>query len=252
MVSKVCRFAVLLIIVSAFTNFGIAVQAGPNSAVLPQGGWVMASAQDTGKQGTGAENGSIILIGASYAAGLNMETIAGRRLVNKGIGGEQSFETLARFDQEVIALKPDAVIMWGFINDIFRSEREKVDSAVERIKTSYVAMIGKAIENGITPILATEVTMSPRPGAKAWAMSLIPRMMGKTSYQEYVNGHVMQANQWLKAYAAENGIAILDLQSLLAEGDVMRKTKYSQPDGSHISDEGYRLIADHIREHAKL
>lgn len=211
----------------------------------------MAMAQVSGKTGAGASGGAIIILGASYAAGLELGTLADRQVINKGVGGEQSFESLARFDQEVIAEKPAAVILWGFINDIFRSDREKVDAAVERIKSSYVTMIDKARQNGITPIVATEVTMSPRPGFKAWVTSLIPRIMGKTSYQDYINGHVMHVNEWLKAYADENNILLLDLQAVLAEGGVMRKTKYAQPDGSHISDEGYGRIAEYIRANVK-
>jgi hypothetical protein len=76
-------------------------------------------------------------------------------------------------------------------------------------------------------------------------------MMGKTSYQEYVNGHVMDVNQWLKIYAGENDILLLDLQAVLAEGGVMRNTKYAQADGSHISDEGYRRIEEYIRANVR-
>jgi lysophospholipase L1-like esterase len=212
----------------------------------------MVLAQDTGKQVTGDAGGSIIIIGASYAAGLKMEMLAGRPVINKGIGGEQSFETLARFDREVIAAKPEAVVLWGFINDIFRSDREKADAAVERIKASYKEMVDKARANGITPIVATEVTIGPRPGVLEWFKSLLPRMLGKTSYHEYVNGHIMRANQWLKAYAQEKGVVLLDLQELLAEGGIARKPKYSQQDGSHISDEGYRRIAEYIRANIKI
>ena len=235
----------VLLAVSIFS--GSFAQADSGNVNSDKGGAAMVEAQGAGKPQTGAAEDSIILIGASYAAGLKMDTLAGRKVLNKGVGGEQSFETLARFDQEVIALKPDAVIMWGFINDIFRADREKVDVAIERIKSSYIEMIKRASENGITPIVATEVTMSLRPGFKAWAMSLLPRIMGKTSYQDYINGQVMQVNHWLTTYANENGILLLDLQAVLADDGVMRKATYSQADGSHISDEGYRLLAEYIR-----
>jgi len=241
--------AIVLIFSMILIYPGSVAQAGPSKAKTTEG--LMVTTQISGKPGSGASGGAIIIMGASYAAGLDLETLMDRQVINKGVGGEQSFESLTRFDQEVIAEKPAAVILWGFINDIFRSDREKVAAAVERIKSSYMAMIEKARQNGITPIIATEVTMSLRPGFKAWARSLIPRMMGKTSYQEYINGHVMRVNQWLKQYADEKGILLLDLQAVLAEGDVMRKTRYAQADGSHISDEGYRRIGEYIRANVK-
>jgi lysophospholipase L1-like esterase len=242
--------AIVLIFSTSLIYPGSVAQAGPVSVKDKEGGQMEAT-QVSGKPGSGASGGAIIIIGASYAAGLELETLMDRQVINKGVGGEQSFESLARFDQEIIAEKPAAVILWGFINDIFRSDREKVDAALERIKSSYVAMIEKARQNGVTPIVATEVTMSLRPGFKAWVRSLIPRMMSKTSYQEYINGHVMRVNQWLKKYADENGILLLDLQAVLAEGGVMRKTRYAQADGSHISDEGYRRIKEYIRANVR-
>ncbi len=252
----------LLVMLMAVAGFGIGAeayagrmpirQAGSLAAVSSNGGMIVASAKDLQERNTGVQgSGEVILIGASYAAGLNMETVAGRRLINKGIGGEQSFETLARFDREVIALKPDAVILWGFINDIFRTEREKIGDALERIKSSYIAMIDKARENGIVPIVATEVTLSERPGFKAWVTGLIPRMLGKTSYQEYVNGHVMEINRWLKSYAREKGVIVLDFQALLADGGIMRKKAYSQKDGSHITEKGYAMLAEVVDANLK-
>jgi len=241
---------ILLFFSAALIYPGSVTQAG-SSNLNGKEEWLMAAAQVSDKPGSGASDGAIIIMGASYAAGLELEMLADRQVINKGVGGEQSFESMARFDQEVITEKPVAVILWGFINDIFRSDREKVGAAVERIKSSYVAMIEKARQNGVTPIVATEVTMSLRPGFKAWAMSLIPRMMGKSSYQEYVSGHVMHVNQWLKQYADDNGILLLDLQAVLANGGIMRKTRYAQADGSHISDEGYLRLVEYIRAKVK-
>ena len=42
-------------------------------------------------------------------------------VINRGVAGQQSFELLARFDNDVVPERPRAVILWGFINDIFRA-----------------------------------------------------------------------------------------------------------------------------------
>ena len=95
------------------------------------------------------------------------------------------------------------MIIWGFINDIFRSEKDKLNETLERIKANFVEMISLAQENGIEPIVATEITMGPLPGFRELVGSWLGKIRGKTSYQDFVNGHVMQINQWLKAYAGE-------------------------------------------------
>jgi hypothetical protein len=73
-----------------------------------------------------AEDDRIVLLGASYVRGWNLQDIAGCRVINKGVNGEQSFEMLSRFEQDVIAVCPRAVIIWGYINDIFRSEKANI------------------------------------------------------------------------------------------------------------------------------
>jgi lysophospholipase L1-like esterase len=189
---------------------------------------------------------SIVLLGASYAKGLRLDEIKGYKLVNKGVAGDTSFEMLDRFSNDVVALNPEKVIIWGFINDVHNSDRSKVENAIEKIKKSYVEMIVLAQKNNIEPILVTEITMSRRPGIMEILRSWRAKLGIKPTYQDYVNGHVMLVNQWLKKYAEENGLKILDFQSLLAEGGVMRNKAYAKEDGGHISEKGYNLINEYL------
>ena len=189
---------------------------------------------------------SVVLLGASYAKGLQLDEINGYNLVNKGVAGDTSPEMLERFSNDVVALNPEKVILWGFINDIHNADKDKVENAVEKIKKSYVEMIVLAQKNNIEPILVTEITMSRRAGIMEILRSWRAKLGIKPTYQDYVNGHVMVVNQWLKEYANENGLKILDFQSLLAEGGVMRNKAYAQDDGGHVSEEGYKLINEYL------
>jgi hypothetical protein len=53
----------------------------------------------------------IVLLGASFAAGWQLPQVSGHPIVNKGVGGNHSFDMLARFDRDVVALRPRAVIV---------------------------------------------------------------------------------------------------------------------------------------------
>ena len=94
-----------------------------------------------------------------YAGGWKVETLAGVPIVNKGVTGQQSFELLARFEADVQAFQPGAVVLWGFINDVFRSPRDRIQQSLARVRTSCAQMVAVARVAGIEPILATEVTM---------------------------------------------------------------------------------------------
>ncbi len=200
-----------------------------------------------GKSMKGTSEKPIVILGASYAAGLKIDNLEGRPVINKGIGGNQSFEMLARFDKDVTSLNPEVVILWGFINDIFRSDREKMDDTLAKIKECYSDMTALAEKNGIQPVLATEVTMSLRPGLKEAVGNFIGKVTGKVSYQEYISTRVIEINRWLKKYAAERELVVLDIQSLLTDGKTLRKKIYAQEDGSHISVEGYQVISDYLQ-----
>ena len=199
----------------------------------------------------------IVLIGASYAKGWDIKEANGITIINKGVSGEQSFEMLVRFNQDVISQKPRAVIIWGFINDIFRSKREEISLAIERAEKSFMEMVKLSQENGIIPILATEVTIRPKVGFKETLTGWVGWLMGKKSYQDYINQQVLDMNQWLRDYAKANNLQILDLQPVISDKHGKRLKEYATNDGSHISKKGYErltlyirgILAGYLREH---
>ncbi|MCP9469243.1 MAG: GDSL-type esterase/lipase family protein [Nitrospira sp.] len=165
--------------------------------------------------------------------------------------GQQSFEMLGRFETDVIAIKPDAVLIWGFINDIFRSDQDKIEEALARARESLSAMVELARKAGIVPILATEVTVRGKEGWKEGIASFTGKMLGKESYQDYVNKHVRNVNQWIKEKAAAEGILLMDIHAALSDSKGERVKEHSKPDGSHISEEGYRVLTKFLEERLK-
>jgi lysophospholipase L1-like esterase len=186
--------------------------------------------------------GKLVVIGASYAKGWTPGTLAGLRVVNRGAGGEQTHEVLARFDRDVIAEAPRAVIIWGFINDIFRSGDRGIDATLAASRRNLAAMIDKAAAAGIAPIVATEVTVTGPAGLVQRLKGFAGRLLGRKSYQDYVNRHVRETNEWLRRLAAERKLVVLDLETLLAEANGERKREYATEDGSHLTPQAYDAI----------
>lgn len=188
------------------------------------------------------QNGYIVLTGASYAKGWPLKNIKGLSVINRGVDGAQSFEVLSRFRKDVITVKPRAVIIWGYINDIFRTNRNKIDIAIKKAKDSFVAMVELSKKNGIIPILATEVTLGNKKGVMDALKYWVGKLLGKTSYQDYINKHVLDLNRWLKSYAQKNNLLVLDLQPIISDANNLRLKEYATEDGSHISKQGYEKL----------
>jgi lysophospholipase L1-like esterase len=186
--------------------------------------------------------GSVVILGASYAKGWNPGTLGAHECLNRGVDGEQSHQMRARFERDVLAHRPRSVIIWGYINDIHRSERDRIAETKERAKQSFVEMIELARANGIEPIVATELTIRSRDSWTELIAGLIGRLLGKESYQDYINSQVLELNDWLKQYAAENGIFVLDLQPVLSDGYGRRRREYATEDGSHVTQAGYEAL----------
>ena len=185
---------------------------------------------------------TIVVLGASYAAGWKLDSIGDMRVVNKGVSGQQSWELLDRFDRDVVALAPRAVIIWGFINDVYRADRAKLAEALARTQQTMLTMIDRAQANGIEPILATEVTIRGRLELREDVLNFVGRLAGKQSYQAGINRHVLDTNAWLREVARQRGLLLLDLQPQISGPDGFRRREYSVTDGSHISPAGYEAL----------
>ena len=184
----------------------------------------------------------IVLLGASYAQHWPL-AVPGWRVVNKGVAGQVSREVRDRFARDVVAERPRAVVIWGFINDVFRSEPDRMAATLAGVRENVEAMVAAARAAGIEPILATEVTVRGSVTWGDWAREWIGWALGKQSYQGRINGHVHDANRWLREYAARERILLLDLQPVISDDDGFRRPEHAQPDGSHISPSGYDALS---------
>ena len=190
----------------------------------------------------------LVIVGASYAASWNQPELPGYKVVNRGKGGEETFNVLARFDRDVVAAKPAAVLIWGHINNIHRAPGGDYAAAQERIKSDYRAMVAKARGAGIEPILATEVTLSEAVGLKNRLAAFVGKLRGKTGHAAKINAPVRAVNDWLREYARTEKIRLLDIEKLMDDGDGFRDTDYTGDDGTHISEEGYAALTKFAQE----
>ena len=185
---------------------------------------------------------TLVIIGASYAKDWGQPSLPGYVVSNKGIGGQESSDLRARFQSDVLASQPHTVLIWGHYNDIVRAPVDRLVETKKQIRQNYVSMVELARDAGIDVVLATEITMAIGDTWKDQIMALIGGLLGKEDYRTRINRDVKEINQWLRTFAKEHQIVLLDFEAALDSGNGARDPIYAQSDGSHVSPAGYAAL----------
>lgn len=188
----------------------------------------------------------MVLIGASYTAEWENPKLPGYTVTNKGIGGQESSDLRARFERDVLALKPDVVMIWGHYNDIVRASDDKMAAAKQKAQDNYRWMTEQARTAGITVILVTEITIPIPDTLKENAMAWLGSLLGKQDYRSKKNEQIKAVNVWLRDYARSQNIKLIDLEQALDSGNGTRKVEYTRDDNSHVSPAGYQAITKYV------
>ena len=152
----------------------------------------------------------------------------GRPYVNRGIGGQTTPQILLRFRQDVIALKPDIVVILAGTNDLAENTGP---TSLEAIKDNLKSMVDLARKNGVRPILASVLPAA----AYAWRPEIRPI------------DKILALNQWMKEYAETEGIGYLDYYSAMVTDQHGLKPELSG-DGVHPNEAGYAIMASLVSD----
>lgn len=177
----------------------------------------------------------VVFMGNSITAGWithRPEFFASRPYINRGISGQTTPQMLIRFKQDVINLKPAAVVILAGINDIAENTGP---TTPEAILDNLSGMVSLAKAHGIKVILCSVLPAYDFP----WRPGLEPAPK------------VEHLNTLIKEFAEKNGVYYLDYYSSLVDERKGMKKAYAR-DEVHPTVEGYKvmepLVEDAIRK----
>lgn len=148
-----------------------------------------------------------------------------KELVNRGVNSDTVNGVAERLNESAVCLNPSKLILLIGINDLL------LGRTAEEIFSDYV-------------LLLDDVT-SALPNAALYVQSVYP-VAGR--YEPYNEG-VRALNRALSEYCAQNGIAYLDVHSVLVDEKGTLNRAYTC-DGLHYTPEGYRVIARFLQQTA--
>ena len=181
--------------------------------------------EDDAKLGPPAKGESrVVFLGDSITEFWTLsDSFHGKPYVNRGISGQTTPQILLRFRQDVIALRPEVVVILAGTNDIAENTGPITLAAIEDNLTS---MVDLAKRNGIRVVLASLLPALQYP----WRADIRPVEK------------IRALNDWMKDYAAKEGLVFLDYHSAMANDKRGLKTELSE-DGVHPNQAGYAVMA---------
>lgn len=156
--------------------------------------------------------------------------------INRGIGGQTTQQMLLRFRQDVLDLQPQVVVILAGTNDIAANTGL---TTVPAIEANLKSMVELAQFHHIRVVLCTVLPAVRYP----WRPEIEPK------------DQISELNTWIRSYAKEAHIALVDLYSAMAAPDGSMRPGLSN-EGVHPNASGYAvmkpLVGDAIRHELKM
>jgi len=166
----------------------------------------------------------VVFLGDSITEAWDLSVFfKGKPYINRGISGQTTPQILLRFRQDVIALKPESVVILAGTNDIAENTGP---TSLETIEDNLKSMVDLARTNGVHPILASVLPAAAYP----WKPEIRPIEK------------ILALNRWMKEYAAKEDIGYLDYYSSMVNDQHGLKTEWTG-DGVHPNEAGYLMMA---------
>lgn len=169
-------------------------------------------------------------------------------VMNKGIGGNSTSDLLLRAEKDVIAWKPDLVVMMAGTNDMVNSQKLL---SYAQFNTQYRALVQCLRQAGIAVVLMT----SP-PVDTGYLFQRHQRAL----YDTDPNQRIDSAVAIVQAIAAAEKVYCLDLHDIfLRRGEpqrtaaslIINAANMGREDGIHPTAAGYRLMAEQLYAYLK-
>ena len=158
---------------------------------------------------------------------------SGWRLMDRGLCGDTTGGMMLRLRELLVSLpKPDAVLLFGGVNDIFYSGSDLAARA------NMGAMIHQLLSTGVLPLVGLPMPIVPDWHPEAW---------GAVVDFETAAGLLRDYGAWLRAFCRAFGVRTVDFGADFFDGHggVIRELYL---DGLHPGPEGHRRMAARLCE----
>ena len=155
-------------------------------------------------------------------------------LVGAGIGGNKIYDLFLRMDKDVIAKHPDVVVIWVGVNDVWHKSSFGTGTDFDKFGNFYDAVVKKIQATGAKVIVVTPAAIGER-----------------NDYSNAQDGDLNMYSGWIRKYAADNSLGLVDLRKTFHEYSVSNNPANAEKgilttDRVHLNEKGNAFVAEQM------
>ncbi len=155
-------------------------------------------------------------------------------LMGAGIGGNKIYDLYLRMDDDVLAKKPDVVVVWVGVNDVWHKSMYGTGTDPDKFVKFYEAVVKKLQAANARVVLVTPATIGE-----------------KTDFSNQQDGDLNLYSQLIRDLAAKYNLPVVDLRkeflayNLKANKDNKDRGVLTS-DRVHLNEAGNQFVADQM------
>jgi lysophospholipase L1-like esterase len=157
-------------------------------------------------------------------------------LIGAGIGGNKIYDLFLRMDDDVIAKKPDVVVVWVGVNDVWHKASYGTGTDPDKFVKFYEAVIKKLQAANARVVLCTPAAIGE-----------------KTDMSNQQDGDLNQYSQLIRDLAKRQNLPLVDLRKAFLEYNLKNNPENKDrgiltTDRVHLNDAGNQFVADQMQK----
>lgn len=155
-------------------------------------------------------------------------------LVGAGISGNKVYDLYLRMDDDVLSKKPDAVVIWVGVNDVWHKRTSGTGTDADKFEKFYNAIIKKLKANNIAVFICTPAAIGE-----------------KTDFTNELDGDLNKYSEIIRTIAKNNNCPLIDLRKAflaynLENNKDNKESGILTTDRVHLNAKGNQFVADEM------
>ncbi|QHV97696.1 SGNH/GDSL hydrolase family protein [Spirosoma endbachense] len=157
-------------------------------------------------------------------------------LIGAGIGGNKIYDLFLRMDDDVLAQKPDVVVVWVGVNDVWHKASSGTGTDPDKFVKFYEAVVKKLQAANARVVLCTPAAIGE-----------------KTDMTNQQDGDLNQYSQFIRDMAKRHNLPLVDLRKAFLDYNLKNNPENKEKgilttDRVHLNDAGNQFVAEQMQK----